>query len=69
MIARKDNKEYIVDDASKGFYQSSGFDIYDDAGNILEYGAGKTVPYEKYMAVVSELEALKKTKSKSTAAK
>lgn len=45
-------------------YRLKGYDIVDDNGNILKYGAGKSVPYETYKTVVDELEQLKAKKSK-----
>lgn len=66
MKAVKENKVYtLTNEQEAELYRLKGFDILDDNGNILKYGAGKTVPYEKYAAVVAELEELKaKGKSK-----
>ena len=65
MKAVKENKVYtLTNEQEAEFYRLKGFDILDDDNNILKYGAGKTVPYEKYAAVAAELEALK-TKGKS----
>lgn len=57
--AVKANREYTITEAEKDFYQKQGFDIINDNGNVIQYGAGKTVPYEQYKKVVDELEALK----------
>jgi len=58
MKAVKGNKEYSIDDAQQKSYQDGGFDIKDDAGNIIAYGRGKTVPFEDHMAAVKEIERL-----------
>lgn len=59
MKALKGNREYSITEAEKTFYQKQGFDIIDDKGEVIEYGAGKTVSYEQYVAVVKELTELK----------
>ena len=66
MKAVKENKVYtLTNEQEAEYYRLKGFDILDDNGSILKYGAGKTVPYEKYAAVVAELKELKaKGKSK-----
>lgn len=64
MRAVKNNREYTITEAEKDFYQKQGFDIIGDDGKVVQYGAGKTVPYEQYKAVLDELEALKSKKKK-----
>ncbi|WP_027296096.1 hypothetical protein [Robinsoniella sp. KNHs210] len=64
MTAEKGNKVYLIDEKEKISYQTRGFDIKDDSGNIIASGKGKTVSYEEYMKAVTELEALKKAKGK-----
>ena len=59
MVAKKANKQYTIDEKQKAFYQTSGFDIYDDKGQLIEYGKGKTVSIEEYEKLKAELEALK----------
>lgn len=59
MKAIKGNKVYTVREDQEKHYREAGFDIYDDAGKILSYGRGKTVPYEAYARVARELEELK----------
>lgn len=59
MKATKANKEYTIDESMKAQYVKDGFDIYDDSGKLIDYGAGKTVPYGDYIAVVKALEELK----------
>ena len=59
MKAVKGNKEYSIEKSQRKFYQDAGYDIIDDAGGIITYGRGKTVPYGEYEAVKKELEELK----------
>lgn len=59
MKAVRKNKEYTISEAEKDRYVKDGFDIVGDDGEVVEYGAGKTVPYNDYMKVVKENEQLK----------
>ena len=45
MKATKGNKVYTIDETQKAMYQAQGYDIVDDEGKIVQYGAGKTVSY------------------------
>lgn len=65
MIAEKGNKVYTIDESMKARYESDGFDIKDDSGNLISTGKGKIVSYEEYQKVVAELETLKATISGS----
>lgn len=59
MKATKGNKVYTIDETQKAMYQAQGYDIIDDEGKLLQYGAGKSVSYEEYKALeekVSKLE-------------
>lgn len=56
------NKVLTIESREQKHYQLIGYDITDDNGKIIAYGAGKTVPYEKYLKVVEELNALKAKK-------
>lgn len=58
MVAVKDNMEITIDAVSKDGFIKDGFDIYED-GELIAYGAGKTVPFEKYIKLQEECEALK----------
>lgn len=58
MKAARGNKEYTIDESQRKSYQDSGYDIKDDAGNVIAYGRGKTVPYSDYMELKAELERL-----------
>lgn len=59
MKAVKANKEYAITESEKKGYIDQGFDIIGDEGKTIAYGRGKTVSYDEYMRVVSELEVLK----------
>ena len=59
MTAEKENKVYTITEEQKATYLAEGFDIRDDEGNIIAYGAGKTVTYEDYMKLMKENAALK----------
>nr|DAF83274.1 MAG TPA: Gamma-aminobutyric acid type B receptor(B) receptor, coiled-coil, heterodimer, SIGNALING.62A [Caudoviricetes sp.] len=65
MTAEKDNKVYTIDQSQVATYQSAGFDIRDDEGNLIEYGANKAVPYSDYAKLLKENEELKKQISSS----
>lgn len=60
MKAVKGNKEYMIDESQQKGYQDSGFDILDDAGIVIAYGRGKTVPFSDYVKAVEEIERLHK---------
>lgn len=59
MKAVKGNKVYTVSEEGAKTYQQQGFDIYDEDGELLQYGAGKTVSYEEYARLKKELEEAK----------
>lgn len=59
MTAEKGNKVYTITESEKAQYEDNGFDIKDEAGNIISNGRGKTVSYEEYQKVVKELEDMK----------
>lgn len=60
MKAIKGNKVYTVDENTKSDYLKLGFDILNDKGKIIEYGAGKKIDYNEYAKLKKENEALKK---------
>lgn len=39
MKASKENKVYTIDETQKDYYVAQGYDISDDEGNVIEYGA------------------------------
>lgn len=60
MKAVKENKIYTVStDEEANAYHARGFDIINDDGTVKSYGAGKTVPYDKYAELESENKTLK----------
>lgn len=65
MKAVKGNKVYTIDESSKARYQADGFDISDDEGKVIAYGAGKKASYEGYQALKEENERLKELVGKS----
>ena len=42
MKAKKENKVYEVDKATKDRYTKAGYDIYDDEGKLIENAKNKT---------------------------
>lgn len=58
MQAVKENRVYTINDSDVESFRKEGYDIYDEVGNLVKHGAGKTVPYEKYEKVVEENEKL-----------
>lgn len=65
MRAVKGNKVYTIEEGQKSHYRDAGFDIVGDDGEIISYGKGKTVPYDEYEALKTEIEALKEKLSES----
>ena len=64
MKATRGNKVYTIDETQKSMYQAQGYDIVDDEGNVIEYGAGKTVSYEEYKALEEKAAKLEKENKK-----
>jgi len=58
MVAIKDNRQYTITEADVQSFAKEGYDVYDDNGNLVAYGYGKSVPYEKYMRLMEQVEAL-----------
>lgn len=58
--AVKGNVVYTITEDQAGRYQKDGYDIVEEQpGNpdkIVQHGAGKTVPYDKYLAIEAELD-------------
>ncbi|MEF9917685.1 MAG: hypothetical protein RR310_07265 [Eubacterium sp.] len=59
MKAVKANKVYTIGETQKETYLKDGFDVYGNDGELVEYGHGKTIPYEMYKEVLDELNRLK----------
>lgn len=65
MIARKENKEYTINEHQKALYLKDGYDIYDDNGKIVEYSPNKKITYNEHVKIVTELKAqIEELKSK-----
>lgn len=64
MKASRGNKVYTIDEVQKNYYKEQGYDILDDEGNIIEYGAGKSVSYENYRELENQLNSLKEENKK-----
>lgn len=64
MKASRGNKVYTIDEVQKKYYKNQGYDILDDEGNIIEYGAGKIVAYEEYRELKEENQKLKEENKK-----
>lgn len=58
MKATRGNKVYTIDETQKAMYQAQGYDIVDEEGKIIQYGAGKTVSYEEYKALEEKITKL-----------
>lgn len=69
MKAIKANRQYTITEADVQSFVRDGYDVYDDNGDVVAYGAGKTVSFEKYLsdvkALESEIEELKKEIAKA----
>lgn len=64
MKATKGNKVYTIDETQKESYVAQGYDIVDDEGNMIKYGAGKSVAYEKYKELEEKATKLEKENKK-----
>lgn len=60
MVASKENKIYTITEMEKEDYIKQGYDIYNDDGEILAYGRGKTVLYTDYIKLKEDYEKLEK---------
>lgn len=58
MKATRGNKVYTIDETQKASYQSQGYDIVEDNGTVIQYGAGKTVSYEEYKTLEEKVTKL-----------
>lgn len=60
MKAIKGNKVYIVNKQTKDSYIKAGFDIVNDEGKVIQYGAGKTVSMDEYNKLKDKCKELEK---------
>ena len=58
MVAVKANRCYKITEQDMKKLVSQGYDIKDDNGNIIEYGAGKKVPIGDYIKALQKIEVL-----------
>lgn len=58
MVAIKENREYTITEADVQSFANDGYDVFDDNGNLVAYGVGKSVPFEKYMKLMAQVENL-----------
>ena len=58
MLAIRENRQYTITEADVQSFAKEGYDVYDDNGNLVAYGVGKSVPYEKYMRLMEQVESL-----------
>ena len=64
MKAVMENKVYTIDETQKAMYQAQGYDIIDDEGKVIQYGAGKSVSYEEYKELEEKAVKLEKENKK-----
>ncbi|MBU3226800.1 hypothetical protein [Clostridium algidicarnis] len=64
MKANKDNKVYTIDEAQKDDYAAQGYDITNDDGEVIQYGAGKKIEYEVYKELEDKFLKLEKENKK-----
>lgn len=60
MKATMGNKVYTIDETQKSMYKAQGYDITEDDGTVIEYGAGKSVSYEEYKVLEEKAAKLEK---------
>ena len=60
MKASTDNKVYTIDITQKDYYIAQGYDISDAEGNVIEYGAGKSVSYKEHKELKEKYAELEK---------
>lgn len=58
MIAVKANRQYTITEADVDSFVKDGYDVFDDMGNLVRYGAGKAVSFEKYANLLEDYEKL-----------
>lgn len=56
MLAVMGNRVYRIREEEAEARRDAGYDICDDAGRLVRYSSRKTVPYEKYAALLAEAE-------------
>ncbi|MGL4108322.1 hypothetical protein [Clostridium sp. LP20] len=64
MKATRGNKVYTIDETQKAMYKAQGYDITEDDGSVISYGAGKSVSYEEYKALEEKVSKLEEDNKK-----
>lgn len=58
MKAKKENKVYTITEMEKKRYLDTGFDIYDDEGNLTEHSPLKKISYAEHDKLLKSHERL-----------
>lgn len=58
MKAVKENREYTITEQDIKSFANDGYDILDDNGKVVQYGAGKKVSFDKYMKLKESYDSL-----------
>lgn len=69
MKAVKGNKVYTIEEAEKKTYLAQGYDITDDAYQVIEHSPAATVPYHEYEKLLNENKALRQQLEDMTSSK
>lgn len=64
MKAMKQNKVYTIRETEKSYYIAQGYDILNDDGELISYGAGKSVSYEEHRQIKDRLAVLEEENEK-----
>ncbi|WP_338627566.1 hypothetical protein QJR52_06615 [Clostridium baratii] len=64
MKAIKQNKVYTITETEKSYYIAQGYDILNDDGEFISYGAGKSVSYEEHRKIKDRLAVLEEENEK-----
>ncbi len=64
MIAVKGNRHDRIAESEREQRRAEGFDIYDDAGNLIAWSKLKTVSWDEYAALQAKYDRLKARRGK-----
>lgn len=53
MQAVKENRVYTIEAAEVDSFVKDGYDVFEDNGELVAIGAGKSVPYERFMILTA----------------
>ena len=51
MQAVKENRVYTITESEVDSFRKEGYDVFGDNGELIAYGVGKSVSYERYMTL------------------